>query len=83
MTCPLPRYWMCHVTVALLVSAAIWPFLGLRAGLAAGTFFYVGREFTQWGQGDGPGLPFDWKGIAAPTVACGMVLALKVYLVGL
>lgn len=83
MNCPLPRYWMCHAAVALIIAVVLWPFLGLQAGLAAGVGFYAGREFTQWEQGDGPGLPFDWKGILAPAVACGLVLALKVYLVGI
>lgn len=83
MNCPLPRYWMCHAAVALIIAVVLWPVLGLNAGLAAGTTFYAGREFTQWEQGDGPGLPFDWKGIAAPAVACLLVLALKIYLVGL
>lgn len=83
MNCPFPRYWMCHAAVALLIAVVLWPFLGLQAGLAAGAAFYAGREFTQWQQGDGPGLPFDWKGLAAPMVACLIVLAVKVYLVGL
>lgn len=83
MNCPLPRYWQCHAMVALLIAIVLWPFLGLQAGLAAGAAFYAGREFTQWEQGDGPGLPFDWKGILAPLVACLLVLSIKVYLVGL
>ena len=83
MTCPLPRYWMCHAVIALLIAAVLWPVLGLVAGLAAGVAFYAGREFTQWEQGNGPGLPFDWKGILAPAVTCGLVLILKAYLVGL
>lgn len=70
MNCPLPRYYLCHALVALLIAAAIWPVLGLVAGLAAGTAFYAGREFTQWESG----LPFDWKGLAAPFIACLIVL---------
>lgn len=66
MTCPFHRYWMCHIAVALLIAAAVWPFLGLKAGLAAGASFYIGREFTQWESG----LPFDWKGLVAPVAAC-------------
>jgi hypothetical protein len=73
---------MCHAAVALIIAVVLWPFLGLQAGLAAGVAFYAGREFTQWEQGGGPGLLFDWKGIAAPFVACLMVLVAKVYLVG-
>lgn len=73
MTCPLPRYYLCHAVFALLIAAAIWPLLGLAAGLAAGVFFYVGREFTQWEQGGGPGLPFDWPGVAAPIAACSIL----------
>lgn len=70
MNCPLPRYYLCHAVIALAVAALLWPVLGLAAGLAAGAAFYVGREFTQWEQGGGPGLPFDWKGVAAPVAAC-------------
>lgn len=72
MNCPLPRYYLCHAVVALLIAAAIWPVLGLVAGLAAGVAFYAGREFTQW---EG-GMPFDWKGIAAPFGACVIVLVI-------
>lgn len=72
MNCPLPRYWMCHAVIALLIAAAIWPVLGLVAGLAAGTAFYAGREYTQWEAG----LPFDWKGIAAPLMVCLIVLVI-------
>lgn len=70
MNCPLPRYFMCHAAIALLIAAAIWPVLGLVAGLAAGVAFYAGREFTQWESG----LPFDWKGVFAPFSACITVL---------
>lgn len=83
MNCPLPRYYFCHAAIALLIALSLWPFVGLQAGLLAGVGFYGGREFTQWEQGNGPGLPFDWKGIVAPAIACGLVLALKVYLVGI
>ena len=72
MNCPLPRYYLCHAVVALLIAAAIWPVLGLVAGLAAGTAFYAGREFTQYESG----LLFDWKGIAAPFIACLIALIL-------
>lgn len=72
MNCPLPRYFLCHAVIALLIAAAIWPVLGLVAGLAAGTAFYAGREYTQWEAG----LPFDWKGIAAPLLACLIVLVI-------
>jgi len=71
MTCPLP-YYLCHVAIALLIAAALWPVLGLKAGLAAGAGFYAGREFTQWQSG----LPFDWKGLAAPLLICGTGIAL-------
>lgn len=70
MTCPLPRYYLCHAVFALIIAACLWPFLGLAAGLAAGVAFYAGREFTQWEQGGGPGLPFDWPGIVAPFAVC-------------
>ena len=70
MNCPLPRYWMCHIIITLSIAGVIAPFLGLTAGLAAGVAFYAGREFTQWESG----LPFDWKGIAAPFAACLAVL---------
>lgn len=70
MNCPFPRYWMCHALVALLIAAALWPLVSLEAGLCAGAFFYVGREFTQWEQGAGPGLPFDWLGVLAPVTVC-------------
>lgn len=70
MNCPLPRYYLCHAVVALLIAVALWPVLGLVAGLAAGTAFYAGREYTQWESG----LPFDWKGLVAPFIACLIVL---------
>lgn len=66
MLCPFPQYWMCHIAVALTIAAALWPLVGLLGGLAAGTAFYAGREFTQWQSG----LPFDWKGLLAPAVTC-------------
>ena len=72
MLCPLPAYWMCHAAIALIIAAALWPLLGLTAGLAAGTAFYAGREHAQWESG----LPFDWKGIAAPALVCAFVLLL-------
>lgn len=70
MICPLPRYFMCHAVISLVIAAVICPVLGLDAGLAAGTAFYAGREYTQWESG----LPFDWKGIAAPFAVCVAVL---------
>lgn len=73
MNCPLPRYWMCHIAVALIIAMVLWPLFGLTAGLAASVAFYAGREFTQWEQGGGPGLPFDWPGLLAPfatSIAC-------------
>lgn len=76
MNCPLPRYYLCHALVALAIAAVLWWPLGLVACLTAGVAFYAGREFTQWEQGGGPGLPFDWKGIAAPAVACALVYAI-------
>lgn len=73
MSCPLPRYWMCHAVIALAIAFVVAPFLGLHAGLSAGVAFYAGREFTQWESG----LPFDWKGIAAPLAACLAVLVVS------
>lgn len=75
MQCPLPRYYFCHAVIALVIAAVIWPFLGLPAGLAAGTAFYAGREYTQWESG----LPFDWKGIAAPVAACSIAFVLYLW----
>ncbi len=66
MECPLPRYYFCHAVVALLIAAVVSPFFGVNAGLVAAVAFYAGREFTQWESG----LPFDWMGLLAPTVAC-------------
>lgn len=80
MNCPLPRYYACHAVIALLIAAAVWPFVSLEAGLAAGVAFYAGREFTQWEQGGGPGLPFDWPGIAAPAIACIIIYAISMLL---
>lgn len=73
MTCPLPRYYLCHIVIALAIAAVMAPLLGLAAGLAAGAAFYAGREFTQWEQGGGEGLPVDWKGLLAPVIACVLV----------
>lgn len=72
MTCPLPRYFMCHAVIALIIAAVLWPLFGLVAGLFAGSFFYIGREYTQWESG----LSFDWKGLLAPLLVC-----LAVYLI--
>lgn len=70
MECPFGRYYFCHALVALAIAAALWWPLGLTAGLAAGGAFYAGREFTQWESG----LPFDWKGLAAPLLSVVVVL---------
>lgn len=74
MNCLLPRYYLCHAVIALIIAAALWWPLGLTAGLSAGVAFYVGREYTQWENG----LPFDWKGIVAPFIAC--LVAFSIYL---
>lgn len=73
MNCPLPRYYLCHVAVSFAIALALWPLIGLPAGLSAGVAFYAGREFTQWEQGGGPGLPVDWPGILAPLAASAAV----------
>lgn len=73
MQCPLPRYWQCHIVIALAIAVVVWPFLGVEAGLASGASIYIGREFTQWESG----LGFDWKGLVAPVAACLAVLALS------
>jgi hypothetical protein len=75
MNCPLPRYYLCHAIVSLIIAAVLWWPLGLNAGLAAGVAFYAGREYTQWESG----LPFDWKGIAAPLAACLVVFGIYLY----
>lgn len=69
MNCPLPRYYACHAVIALLIAAVLWPLFGLNAGLTAGVAFYAGREYTQWESG----LPFDWKGLAAPLLVCSVI----------
>lgn len=79
MQCPLPRYCFCHAVFALAIAAVLWWPLGLTAGLAAGAFFYVGREFTQWEQGSGPGLPFDWPGVIAPAIVCAAVYIIHLF----
>jgi hypothetical protein len=73
MNCPLPRYYLCHAVVSLLIALCLWPIVSLEAGLAAGTAFYAGREYTQWESG----LPFDWKGLLAPFIACLTVLLIS------
>lgn len=65
-SCPLPRYYLCHSVIALLIAGVVGPIIGESAGLAAGAAFYVGREYTQWESG----LPFDWKGLLAPLAVC-------------
>lgn len=67
--CPFGRYYVCHTLVALTIAAALWWPIGLPMGLASGAAFYVGREIAQWESG----LPFDWKGLAAPLSACLLV----------
>lgn len=77
MTCPLPRYYLCHIVLALLITLAIWPIVSLEAGLCAGAAFYVGREYTQWESG----LPFDLPGLTAPLGVCLALLAFsQIYL---
>jgi hypothetical protein len=75
MQCPLPRYYLCHAVIALIIAAVLWWPLGLTAGLSAGVAFYAGREYTQWESG----LPFDWKGIAAPAFICTAVLLVSLF----
>ena len=76
MNCPLPRYYFCHAVISLVIAFAVAPVLGLKAGAAAGAMFYAGREYTQWEQGGGPGLPFDYPGIIAPVLTCFLGLAI-------
>ena len=76
MNCPLPKYYLCHAAIVLIITAVVWPFLGLYAGLSAGAAFYVGREYTQWENGS----PFDWKGLLAPLVICFIILIIGVLL---
>lgn len=76
MNCPLPRYYFCHIVVALLIALVVWPVLGYNAGFAAGAAFYIGREYTQWESG----LPFDWKGLLAPVVVCAIAIIVKAVL---
>lgn len=66
---PVP-YYVGHAAFALLIAAILSPILGIAAGLMAGMFFYIGREFTQWESG----LPFDWKGLLAPVAVCLIAL---------
>lgn len=80
MECPLYRYWVCHAVFSLIIAALLWPVVGLTAGLCAGAFFYVGREFTQWEQGGGEGLPFDWPGLLSPLIVCSAIVALTALL---
>jgi hypothetical protein len=68
------------VAVALIIALVLWFPIGLPAGLSAGAFFYVGREFTQWEQGGGPGFPFDWPGFLAPTLACSFIYIISIWL---
>lgn len=67
--CPFPRYWMCHILVALLIALVVWPFLGLTAGLASGASFYIGREIRDYEKlGE-----WDWPGLIAPVSACLLI----------
>lgn len=75
MNCPLPRYFACHAVIALIIAAVLWWPLGLTAGLSAGVAFYAGREYTQWESG----IPFDWKGIAAPALICSAVYLVSLF----
>lgn len=76
LTCPFGNYYVCHVLIALLIAVILWPVVGLTGGLAAGAFFYVGREVTQW---EG-GLEFDWKGFLAPVLVNGTaIIAIVAY----
>lgn len=76
MQCPLPRYYFCHAVISLIIAAALAPFVGVPAGLTAGASFYAGREFTQWESGRA----FDWPGLLAPLVVCGVGLLIYIVL---
>ena len=75
MNCPLPRYYLCHAVIALIIASVLWWPLGLTAGLSAGVAFYAGREFTQWESG----LPLDFKGLAAPAITCTAVYLVSLF----
>lgn len=70
--CPLPKYYFCHMAIALLIGITLWPLVGLPGGLAAGITFYAGREIAQWQDGK----PFDWPGIIAPLISNGILIVL-------
>lgn len=74
MNCPLPRYWMCHIIVAIIIAAVVGTVLDPLAGATAGGFFYIGREYTQWESG----LQFDWKGLLAPVATCLVMIIIIV-----
>lgn len=76
----LTPYWLAHIAAAILIAIMLWPLIGFVGGLAAGAFFYVGREFTQWEQGGGDGLAFDWPGLLAPLLTCSALIVLLTYL---
>ncbi|HEY7749329.1 MAG TPA: hypothetical protein VH933_11705 [Aestuariivirgaceae bacterium] len=57
---------MCHIAVAMIIMGAVWALTGNGlAGALAGSFFYVGREFTQWEELK----RWDWPGLLAPVAA--------------
>ena len=72
MTCPLPRYYLCHALVAQVIMWALAPIFGLTAGALAGAAFYIGREVR-----DREKLgTWDWPGLAAPVAVNAVVLGL-------
>lgn len=67
----LPRYWLRHAAIALVISLAMW--FVPHAWAWAGAMFYLGREIR-----DREKLgAWDWPGLIAPLVACAVLWALS------
>ncbi len=76
MTCPLPRYWLCHALVAQIVMWVSAPLIGIAGGAVAGAAFYIGREVR-----DREKLgTWDWPGLISPVAANALALAAVLYL---
>lgn len=78
MTCPLPRYWMCHALIAGILMLALLMLPHAHAAAAGGALLYVGRELR-----DREKLgSWDLPGLIAPIASNAALLAVILLLAG-
>ena len=80
----IPYYWKHAIVAVLLYGVFAFIFQSSAAGACAGSFFYVGREQSDWEGSKGEkrvsqGKPrMDWEGLLYPIGVC-----LAIYLISL